>query len=865
MCLWDQIKGKNDYDEISWVPYVFVEDEEGEYKSIEGTSVSKKTFQTYNEYYTYQKSNPNAKENNLKPEIQFLAERYHEIPDDEIENPNLKIYSLDIEVHVEGEFPKVEDAKAPVVLISIYNSIDKSTTTFGLKEYAGKYKGESWFTYIHCKNEEVLLRQFFLFLKRNPCDVITGWNVQNFDLQYLLNRTAKIFGEDNTVSNNFSPIGIVRTWTTKEGDWNIDIAGVTVLDYLDIYKWYSPSKLERYTLEYVSNHELEKGKVDYSEYQDLRTLYYENWDLYVEYNIIDALRVGQLEEKLGYIKLVQTLSLLTKAPMKYYHTQTVQIEGLFITHYRRNKLCAPTFYGGVQEGYPAAYVKEPQVGLHNWVIDLDITSSYPTAIITLNMSNETYYGRIVDITEDQMMIYMKNRKFPEFDMFKDTGKVHFDGRKLDIFNEAISKRLLCVAPCGSVFSTSIPGTIATVEKQMFYKRVEVKKKMIKMKQNLSSLTGKDLEKTKERIARYHGLQNALKILLNSTYGILAVPFSRYFNTNIAEAIVSCGRQTIKASEKYVNQLLNNPNKDLLDELNTMDRLTDKKPDKDIDLILYMDTDSLFINMSEFFNQYGVEWKDKTDEYLMRHILNMSSIIEEFVNNKAYREMQRIVYNSNETDFRIKFKQEIIAKSILFVKKKKYSAWHVNEEGVTVDKIKTTGLEIVRSDTPEVVRPMLKDVMSMILKGVTDKELSSMIDKCKKELQNMPPEAISTNIGIHDTKKYISPDGKCAKGTPMHVKSVANYRKLLKMLKLDGKYEDIVDGTKTKVIYVKNNKFGFESMAFLRWPVEFDKILQVDHQKQMEKTFLNKCEMLLEVLGKTEILHTKQKESLGLFF
>ena len=86
-----------------------------------------------------------------------------------------------------------------------------------------------------------------------------------------------------------------------------------------------------------------------------------------------------------------------------------------------------------------------------------------------------------------------------------------------------------------------------------------------------------------------------------------------------------------------------------------------------------------------------------------------------------------------------------------------------------------------------------------------------------------------------------------------------------MLKLDGKYEDIVDGTKTKVIYVKNNKFGFESMAFLRWPTEFDKILQVDHQKQIEKTFLNKCEMLLEVLGKTELLHTKQKESLGLFF
>ena len=98
MHVWEQIKEKDFYEEIQWVPYVFIEDEEGEFKSIEGTPVSKKTFKNYNEYYTYQKEHPNCKENNLKPDIQFLAERYHNIPDDEIENPKLKIYSLDIEV-----------------------------------------------------------------------------------------------------------------------------------------------------------------------------------------------------------------------------------------------------------------------------------------------------------------------------------------------------------------------------------------------------------------------------------------------------------------------------------------------------------------------------------------------------------------------------------------------------------------------------------------------------------------------------------------------------------------------------------------------------------------------------------------------
>lgn len=861
MHLFDQVKGRNGHTEIDFVPYVFIDDENGEFKSIEGTSVSKKTFKNYNEYYTFVKNTPNCKENILKPDIQFLAEHYHGIPDDEIENPHLKIYSIDIEVHAE-DFPKASEATAPVCLISVCNLLDNKTTSFGLKEYNGKYKGQDWLTYVHCKNEDVLLQQFFGFMNRYPCDVITGWNCQEFDLQYLINRALRIFGEDSKVPNKLSPINVVRTWITKEGDFSIDIAGVTILDYLDIYKWYSPNKLERYTLEYVSNYELEKGKVDYSEYEDLRTLYDANWNMYVEYNIIDAYRVGQLEEKLGYVKLVQTLSLLTKVPMKFYHTQTALIEGILITYYRRNGLCAPTFYGGTQEGYAAAYVKEPKTGLHKWVIDLDIASSYPTAIITLNMSNETYYGRILGFTEDQMMHHMKERTLPEFDMIKDTGKIRFTGRKLEIFNEAIKKKLLCVAPCGSVFSTSVPGVISAVEKSMFYKRIEVKSKMNKLKKKLPELKGKDIDKTKEKIARYQGLQNALKIILNSTYGILAVPFSRYFNTNIAEAIVSCGRQTIKASERYVNQLYNKPNKALTDVLSIMGK--EKKPEKDVDYVLYCDTDSLFIHVGGFFDQYVEDW-EKDDETTMKYIMDVATITEEYVNDRAYREMQRVIYNSVETDFRIKFKQEIVAKSILFVKKKKYSAWHVNEEGVDVDRIKTTGLEIVRSDTPEVVRPILKDVMSMILKGADDKELSKMIAKCKNDLQGMPPEAISTNVGIHETKKYIGVDNKCVKGTPMHVKGVANYRTLLKMLSLEGKYEDITDGTKVKCVYLKKNKFGFDSISFTRWPKEFDKVIQVDYGRQISVTFVNKIEMLLEVIDKTDLLHSKQKESLGLFF
>lgn len=280
-----------------------------------------------------------------------------------------------------------------------------------------------------------------------------------------------------------------------------------------------------------------------------------------------------------------------------------------------------------------------------------------------------------------------------------------------------------------------------------------------------------------------------------------------------------------------------------------------------------DTDSLFIHIGKVLEQ-NID-KDILQQMAEKEILDtvkkVNILIENYVNDRIYREMQRIVYNSAETDFRIKFKQEIIAKSVLFVKKKKYSAWHINEEGATVDRIKTTGLEIVRSDTPEVVRPVLKEIITMILKGNSDKEISDRVLSIKKELLSSTPEQISTNTGVHNLSKYIGADNSCRKGTPIHVRSVANFRSLTRFLKIENKYEDIVDGSKVKIVYLKKNKFGFDSIAFLRWPSEFDKVIQIDYDKQIEKVFLNKVQILLEPMNKINLLNGKAKEILGVFF
>jgi DNA polymerase elongation subunit (family B) len=155
-----------------------------------------------------------------------------------------------------------------------------------------------------------------------------------------------------------------------------------------------------------------------------------------------------------------------------------------ITYYRRNGLCAPYFAGGEQAPFTAAHVKEPQKGMHEWVVDIDITSSYPSHIIALNMSVETFFGRITRMEEAAVIDYTRKREFPPFKMTREK-KNEWEIENLKVksyakFNAALKKGLLAIAPCGSVFTTNKPGVVAKVEKAVFFKRKEVKGKKSEM-------------------------------------------------------------------------------------------------------------------------------------------------------------------------------------------------------------------------------------------------------------------------------------------------------------------------------------------------------------------------------------------------
>lgn len=859
--LWEQINNTNLYDVIPWTPYIFIPTKEGDEdaRTIFNKPVQKKTFQTYYDYYQFIEENkkPSISENNVKTDIQFLAERYHGIQDEDMYVPNLLVYYIDIEVFSNIGFPDWKDPKDPVILISIRNSQTKQTITFAYDVFGNRnYETDNNVRYIKCDNEEDLLRRFFTFMHKFPCDVLSGYNIWWFDLPYIINRSKSLWGEEvgRQLYSRMSPINVVSIWEQKSsGNMNLDIAGVTILDYYDVYKHYGKN-LERYTLEFVCQTELGIGKLP-NPYNSLNELAEKDWNKFVDYNIIDCERVNDLEHKLGYIRMIQALSLLCKSPMRNYNVQTQLIEGLMLTYYRRNRLCAPYFKGGEQKPFEAAWVKQPHIGMHEWVVDIDITSSYPSHIIALNMSIETFFGRIVGLAEVSVIDYTRKREFPPFKITKEKNSEwvieEFKGDNLKKFNMALKKGLLAIAPCGSVFTTKIPGVVSKVEKSVFFKRKEVKgkKKEWSDKANECELA-EDKEHCLEKKMQAHSLQLALKIMMNAFFGILSVPYSRYFNVNIAEAITSCGRHTIKSGEKFCNELLNEPTQNML---SIFPSETNPIREYEKDYVAYIDTDSLFVKLGEWIVDQGYkDWNIINDDEKIELIKKISACMEQYIDNRIFNEIQLQDYNSQVDDFKIAFKQEIIAKTALFVKKKKYAYWLLNEEGVPKNEIKVTGLEIVRSDSSEAIRPRLKSIMEMIMKQYSDEEIGKTLRKYKKELNQLDPEALAANIGVNGINKYLS-TGSPKKGTPWHVKGVYNYRLLLKELRIQDKYEDIHEGLKAKVIYVKKNPYNIDTITFHDWPKEFDNIVQYDSETMIDKFFVKKIRLLLNPLNKEAII------------
>lgn len=360
-------------------------------------------------------------------------------------------------------------------------------------------------------------------------------------------------------------------------------------------------------------------------------------------------------------------------------------------------------------------------------------------------------------------------------------------------------------------------------------------------ETLSSQQLKDLfEKNEREISRLHALQMSKKIMINSLYGAMGSPYFRYYDLRMAEGITTSGQLAIRWVSKALNEFLNKACKT-----------------KDVDYCIYNDTDSCYFTLAKVVEQTQ---GDKTTEQIVKFVDKFAGEVMQKVINKSYQELAEYM---NSYQQKLIMKREVIADVGVFVAKKRYVLNVHNSEGVQYKepKLKVTGLELVRSSTPSIVRGTLKDGVKQVLHG-TQKSVQSFISNYREQYNKEPVEAIAFPRGVNGLKQY-SGSPIYTKGCPIHVRAALLYNHYIKKLGLEGKYEYIKEGSKMKFVHLRlPNKLHENVIGFIdKLPIEFGLTDYVDKDTMFQKSFVDSMQTMLDPLGWT----AEERSSLEDFF
>jgi DNA polymerase elongation subunit (family B) len=754
---------------------------------------------------------------NTRYEYAFIADNFRGIVDWDISH--LSVVFIDIEVGSENGFPDPYKATEPITAIAIHE-LNGGTTVYGYGDY--EVKGEE--TYIRCEDEIDLCERFIADWSSNCPDVVTGWNIKFFDVPYLVNRFTRLFGDD--VVNKLSPWSVYSERKTMfKGKEQIvyDLIGISILDYLELYQWYAPGgkNIENYRLDTVASVELGESKLSYDEYDSLHQLYKLDHQKFIEYNIKDVHLVLKLEDKLKLIELALTLAYDTKTNYDDIFAQTRMWDALIYNYLLERKIVVPPRrVAKKNEAFEGAYVKEPQIGLHDWVASFDLNSLYPHLIMQYNLSPETIIEKD-DYTDEMRQL---------------AGQASVESlldKKLDT---SVMKGVT-ITPNGQFFRTDKQGFLPAMMIEMYEDRKKFKKLMLKEQQDYEN--EKDVNKKKEiekLIARYNNLQLAKKVSLNSAYGAMGSQYFRFYDLRQALAVTQAGQLSIRWIENKLNEYLN------------------KILKSNTDYVIASDTDSIYLNLGPLVDSV---YKEKPDA--QKVIAFMDKICEEKIQpyiDTSYQELAEYVH---AFDQKMQMKREGLSDKGIWTAKKRYILNVYNNEGVQYakPKIKVMGLEMVKSSTPTAVRAKMYQLVDLVV-NTNEETVQKFVADFREEFRKLPVEDISFPRGCNGLKEYADSATIYRKGTPIHVKGAILYNHFLKQHNLTTKYPLIQEGEKLKFTYLKTpNPFRDMVVSFpTRLPKEFELQEYIDYERQFEKTFLEPIKLILDCIGwKTEKQYT----------
>ena len=710
--------------------------------------------------------------------------------------------TIDIETRADNGFPEPELANEEMLAITIKNQTTKKIVVWGLGEFKNDRDDV---TYINCSNENELLAKFMNFWTQHYPDVVTGWNTDFFDIPYLINRVTKVLGEDR--AKEFSPWGLIssrKVYNHGREQQVYDITGVANLDYLQLYRKFTYTNQESYALNHIAFVELgqQKNENPYETFQDWYTKDYQS---FLEYNIVDVELVDRLEDKMKLLELCLTMAYEAKVNYEDVFGQVKYWDVLIHNYLKNKKIVIPQKSGqSKSDKFEGAYVKDPQVGQHKWVMSFDLNSLYPHLIMQYNMSPETLVtGDYLKLADDKTYV---NEMLREVD--------------LDIPEHTT------ITPNGALYRKDKHGFLPEMMQDIYNDRTVYKKKMLKAKQDYEDT--KD-PKYQKYISRYNNIQMARKISLNSAYGAIGNQYFRYYDLAIAEGITTAGQLSIRWIEKKINQYLNK----LLGTTNE-------------DFVIASDTDSIYVTFDKLVNHVFKEGKDT------QKIVNfLDTIAQEKIEPFIDKSYQGLATYVNAYDQKMQMKREVIANKGIWTAKKRYilNAWDVEGVRFKEPSLKIMGIEAVKSSTPAPCRAKIKEALKIIMSG-DEKELNDFLIAFRKEFDELPPEEIAYPRSVNGVKKFYSDSSIYRKGTPMHIKGALVYNHMIRERKLTRKYPTIQNGDKIKYLELRQpNPLGCNVISFpAKLPKELDIYKYIDYDSQYEKSFIDPLSFITNNIG-----------------
>lgn len=829
MWSWDTQGNRQKY-EMTFEPYLYVEtDSTVDYDalSVYNTKLKKITFPNEFERRRFVERTRHRLFFNLQPEQQFLISVFKDTSIEDIVSNQLRVFMLDIEVYSPDEFPEAHEAKHPINIISVYDSADKKFRVWGASAFDKTKVSEvlakksqyvidpNDIVYVHCLTEKQLLSEFLKFWERNYPDCVSGWNLDGFDIPYIVNRLNNVLGD--MTANRLSPVrrlyakhdavNMFRNTVTK---WTI--RGVTTLDYMELYQSFSREKPDSMRLGDIATKELGVGKIDYIA-NDLAKLADTDWSTFVAYNIQDVNLLVLLDVKLRFIQLARFLAAKGFAPIQSALGKIVIISGaLAVQGLKQNKIFSTAKTDPNNRGeYAGGYVMEPKVGFLRDVITYDANSLYPNTIITLNISQETKVGKI--ISRDDKGILFKSTRGTSHTLTHDQ------------FEEFVTKHKIAISKADVLYTQAFKGIIPEFIEGFYQERVDVKKELFKINQQLAGMDKKDPARPalKQRAENLDMIQWSIKIFLNSIYGNFANPFSPLFDLDGASSITLTGQAVIKQAAIIGPQYT-------------------AVPGLSVETV-YGDTDSANFRFITDDDGPVITKDGKVTDRGLEIAADLTTFLNKEINSWAISTLRT-------TDPRLIFKRENICDVAIYIAKKRYIFHIVNtEDGINTDKIKFVGVELARSSFSAQCKAITKRLVTDLIKTGDKVATNRNILDAFKEFKALPIDDIAFRTSLKDLEKYQQKaDGfQVEKGTIQHAKGAILYNEMIKTLNLASKYQPITSGNKVKLVYISPNPYKIDVLCYNEtFPVEFG--LEIDYIRMFEKCVTPTIESIYETAG-----------------